>query len=589
MNYLYWLVKIIYFVLPIFIVLDLIRDIYRYVARKDIDREELKWDFERISICLGVLFAVSFYDTSDYGLRNNLINSLINIPAKLNYRTDNEEINRLREDIKEKYNINVYVNVNPQENTWKPTPFKVDLKVSDEQAIAYLNMLNQELAVYNDLSLWQIPNEAYLVSGLAGETDNELYWGLNGDTYIVYDVHSNSATIHHEVFHSLNKLLFEKEKKKFNSIDESCELTSNYSCTSSEEFMSESWGKLLAKNLHTQHSDYLETLESRFLKSPEELGIRELEFALGIEDEAYVSLSDNEKLIYTAVDYAISGERYYVDATDKEIENALNAYKIINPLNYMIGNIQSEYYMGHIFFKANSDDIYFSDEYRKTVEKIAVDYLDIDDGVKRINELYDYISLRHYEDDYPNLADMPKEYKSFMMNDVLKALGYESYAVIFDNTSLKTAAVLFKYEDSYYWNDLNLYKDDGAITGVFMSSAQFKTFNQNCTIPEGIEANDTSLSQMSENCLFLEEYDERLIDDYIYRKFKNEGLSTVIRIVSDDAGAVYKAKSYLFDKDAYGSTVFYRLCRKALNIRTTLYCSYNYDTNIFTVYNFEID
>lgn len=193
------------------------------------------------------------------------IYKIINIKQFSDHAVSDAQIQSRIDEIYDKYGIQVYVGLDYDE-AFHSDITKTEVSPEKSETLSYLQKLEFALSLYSDKALKKIPKEIYLVN-YAEELNKEVY-GLNViDKRIVLSVKSGSKTIHHEIFHSLDSTIALKDYLEFENSSESCELTSNYACTSNIELLAEAWSHGLSGGKDNEHIKILKRSYSKLLKA----------------------------------------------------------------------------------------------------------------------------------------------------------------------------------------------------------------------------------------------------------------------------------------------------------------------------------
>lgn len=191
-----------------------------------------------------------------------------------------EENQILADTVSEKYGIEIDFGYKDEIYEYL---FNEKDKISlDEETVktGYLiQYIDKALSAYTDEIIIEIPEKWFVVSTIRLE-ENNIVGGrtttlANGKKIFVFSSEYNhrnpyefdyTKDVHHEIFHAvLRDKLSNSQIKEFSSINEGCEIISEYACSNNEEEMAEAWSRYLVGQ-ETKKGKYLYSQLKQYIK-----------------------------------------------------------------------------------------------------------------------------------------------------------------------------------------------------------------------------------------------------------------------------------------------------------------------------------
>ena len=468
-----------------------------------------------ISIGIIILIAFIFEDKIRFFILNDLNY----------YHQDNQQIIELEKEIYDDYGIKVYTGLRPE--TVHIKLIKTNENISDNSAIKFLKSLKQELSIYKEKAFFYIPKEIYIVKNIYA--NNMEAGGVNCGNFITYDPdESDKSTIHHELFHSLDINMGFERYQRFKNNKEACNLTSSYACTATKEFLAEAWSESICKEKDNKHIRIVREIYPLLLKDGDSSGITKIDNLIEKENHFTDSYDEPDRALCSALEFIFETgiNDLAIPYEVKKREKAIELIKLLHPYCINVDNITTYYNDGYQIIHIDEEQLADNVERFKRVGQITGAYegyfedLDSYEIIKRayeslINNDDEEIDVSLAESDGVNLF-----YGANKLLFKLRANGIE--------TVLASNNVVVYLDDNYYWLIPNLDSNKDKVRIGFMLSgvvANQMLYTKPKNIPEDcFKSDDMSLSYLARNELYVDEYDEAVIKNYI-RKAYTRGLT----------------------------------------------------------------
>lgn len=575
------------------IVIDLVIDLASKSEKRD---KELKYDLSRLGhftlIGAIIIFVQIGLTASRDSYYSGYLFSPITSDVLAEYEPISQKAGELEQKIYDRYGISVFSNLNPSDYYETDNDYITTLETDPVKCEEYLQAIYDELAVYNDEAIKLFPKFMYIVK----EFNDYKIAGVNFNTtapekgYIVFATKSNdysSEVIHHELFHTITAFADSAIIKEFENNPESCSLTSSYSCTSTIEFLADSWAYSLAYGKYTEHSDILTALYPEYLRG---FGSEELVIDATNYDDVYSAFAeDNRDLIYI--------NNFSTD--------------VLNNLDFKKNMELSYIYYGNdaIVYKHNNNIDYSSlDELSQSLD-ILIDEFSNYTGIDKILQIYKYLKTLDITTDN-NIAGTtyvrklirsklnPALSRNYVYEDysfrnyclylIMDKLGYDvHYEYYINKDNYRMFFVVTEINGYSYVLDYSIEKAGTEYLLGFMVAPDDYRFmlntSQELNLPSG--ENDRSYSYY-DRILLLEEFDSTLVDNYIInqcKKYKGDTELVFICKWISDTNEVY---DYIDNYGASPSRIRQLYNRYVNSNKYPGYTRYK-EENICYVYDFE--
>ena len=193
------------------------------------------------------------------------------VPILIGYKTKQDDfydvstsVGKLQQEIYEQSGVNVFVNVDVKDKRRNFISYADDYHLSKEDALSYLNIIKDNLAIYSR----GLPDEIYLINAFE-KRDTKLSGAyFEEGNYIVLKADDNlAANLHHEIGHSIEDKTFDlKSLIKFELVDSSCLAVSGYACSNDDELFAETWKTAILDNKTTKYSLAISDIFKKNLK-----------------------------------------------------------------------------------------------------------------------------------------------------------------------------------------------------------------------------------------------------------------------------------------------------------------------------------
>ena len=471
------------------------------------------------------------------------------------YQNSDPEIALLELDIENKYGIRTYTNFDIDSVFHrKAVRYKTD--VDKEDAIIFLKELRYVLSQYSEEAISILPKHMFLVTDLIkidGEVEAE---GVNCGNFIAFDATryyddndfgylvNHPRVIHHEFFHSLDELMSKDQLDRFEKDSESCLLTSDYACSEKTEFLADAWCSGIALGMNNKHIEILQELNEKLLKDPE----NEIE-SISLSDLDAQGLED-QKMLIKALDHMIENDLSKICIKDvKKLEdNALINLKSCLSDKLLSDSINAYFYNDDLVICVQDELLEQMRDDRNKVRELSASIINNDedlDDYEKAEKIYRYftkgIDDTYFKDNYA---------KNLLISAVLN--GNNIYALT-DGLLINA-----RYEDHNYW--LGPFWEDKEVEALyyFMIDDRFRSSFHEEVPPYFPKCDDNTKSYLYLNELYLDEFDEEKIIDYIYREYSKGLNSTELYIACENKELTERVKDYLLNKED-GHTLLQRL------------------------------
>lgn len=555
------------------IVIDLIIDLTSKSEKRD---EELKKDFSRLRdlaiVGLIIIVVQIGITTSKDSYYSGYLFSPITSDVLAEYEPISQKAGELEQKIYDRYGISVFSNLNPSDYYETDNDYITTLETDPLKCEEYLQAIYDELAVYNDEAIKLFPKFMYIVK----EFNDYKIAGVNFNTtapekgYIVFATKSNaySLVIHHEFFHTITAFADRDIIKEFENNSEACELTSSYACTNTIEFLADSWAYSLAYGKYTEHSDILTVLYPKYLR-----GFGSEEFVIDATDynDVYSAFAENDRdLIYInnfstdvlnntdTLDFKKDMELSYIyDGNDAIVykHNSIVDYSSLDELTQSLDILIDEFsnYTG-------IDKILQIYKYLKTLDITTDNNIAGTTYVRKLisSKLNPALSRNYVYEDY--------SFRNYCLYLIMDKLGYDvHYEYYINKDNYRMFFVVTEINGYSYVLDYSIEKAGTDFLLGFMVAPDDYRFmlntNQELNLPSG--ENDRSYSNY-DRILLLEEFDSKLVDNYIINQCKKYRSNTVLLFICRWISDTNELYDYV---DNYGSrpTRFQQLYNKYVN------------------------
>lgn len=198
----------------------------------------------------------------------------------------NTEIGQLQQEIYEQSGVYTFYNVDVKDKA--DIVYIDDYHVSEDEVLNSLKEIKEVLAFYSN----GFPKEIYIINSfVSGDKSCNGIYIRKSNIIVLKEQENISSTLHHEMGHSIEDKTYNLISLiKFKSVNQSCELVSDYACTSNDELFAEAWRNTIVYNKITEYSLALSNIFKDNLK-----GFENPYYVDFLEvDEAITKLINNE-------------------------------------------------------------------------------------------------------------------------------------------------------------------------------------------------------------------------------------------------------------------------------------------------------
>ncbi len=459
------------------------------------------------------------------------------------YRNSDPEIAIKEMEIEDKYGIRVYTNFDVNK-AFRQNVISYALNVDKDDALSYLKDLDFVLSQYSSLALDALPEHMFILRDLYRVEDEVKASGVNCGNYIAFDADDyvneengitysadHPKTIHHEFFHTLDEFLSDEQLTRFTDESESCLLTSEYACSDTAEFLADAWSGALAWGMDNEHIRILKELNTKLLSDPQN----------GMASIAYEELNgDEQNVLVNALKQMIEKDqdKLRIKGVQDLPADALINLKSCFSDKSLGESINAYCYNDDLILCLEKDDMEKMSADLKKINELSAPIVSDDlNDYEKIERIYRYFVKEHKSEDWDK--------DPFKLNCLIAAVLNDNGIYALSDGQL----INVRYGDDHYW--LCPYFEDSEVDALyyFMIDDELRKSICETNTPYFSVCNDDSLSYLSLNEVYLDEFDEDKLLAYVYREYAKGLSETEMFIGCRNEDICNQVMDYLLNKD----------------------------------------